>query len=148
MRRSSWSAICRSPSCVPLLEARFGNWRAPAGSPRGTKAFNVAIPAPRPRIVLIDRPQSPQSVILGAQILQVEGTQDLLILTAANEVLGGDFLSRINMELRERRGWSYGARGAPNLVEHQVPYIITAPVQADQTGPSIAAAIGRWCAAS
>ena len=43
------------------------------------------------------------------------------------------------MELRERRGWSYGARGAPNLVEHQVPYIIQAPVQQNQTGPSIAA---------
>ncbi len=77
---------------------------------------------------------------MAGQILSAEGTQDLLNLTAANEALGGSFLARINMELRERRGWSYGARGAPNLVEHQVPYIITAPVQANQTGPSIAAA--------
>ena len=45
------------------------------------------------------------------------------------------------MELRERRGWSYGARGSPNLLEHQVPYIIQAPVQADRTGDSIAATI-------
>jgi zinc protease len=125
---------------VPMLEARFGTWRAPA-VPRGTKAFNVAIPPSRARIVLIDRPQSPQSFILAGQILGVEGTQDLLELTAANQALGGDFLARINMELRERRGWSYGARGGPNLVEHQVPYIIQAPVQADQTGPSIAATI-------
>jgi predicted Zn-dependent peptidase len=124
----------------PLLQARFGNWRPPAGVARGVKAFNVAVPAPRPRILLINRPQSPQSVILGGQILPAEGTQDLLNLTAANEALGGNFLSRINMELRERRHWSYGARGSAQLVEHQVPYIITAPVQANQTGPSIAAA--------
>lgn len=123
---------------VAQLESRFGNWTPPA-TPRGAKNFDVPIPAPRPRIVLINRPQSPQSVILGAQVLSVEGTQDLLDLTAANQVLGGDFLSRINMELRERRGWSYGARGAPLLSEHRVPYIITAPVQTNQTGPSITA---------
>jgi predicted Zn-dependent peptidase len=125
---------------TPMLEARFGTWRAP-GIARGTKAFNAAIPAPRPRIVLIDRPQSPQSFILAGEIIPAEGTEDLLNLTAANEALGGSFLSRINMELRERRGWSYGARGSPNLLEHQVPYIVQAPVQADRTGESIAAAI-------
>ncbi len=125
---------------VPLLEARFGNWRPPA-VPRGTKAFNVPIPPARPRIVLIDRPQSPQSVIMAGQIIPAEGTEDLLNLTAANQALGGDFLARINMELRERRGWSYGARGNPNLFEHQVPYIIQAPVQADRTGESITATI-------
>ncbi len=124
----------------PLLQARFGTWRPTPGIARGVKAFNVAIPTPRPRIILINRPQSPQSVILGGQILPVDGTQDLLNLTAANEALGGNFLSRINMELRERRHWSYGASGRPNLIEHQVPYIISAPVQANQTGPSIAAA--------
>ena len=125
----------------PLLEARFGTWRAPS-VPRGTKAFDAATPAPRPRIVLIDRPQSPQSFILAGQIIPAEGTQDLLDLTAANQALGGDFLARINMELRENKGWSYGARGGVTLFEHQVPYIIQAPVQSDQTGPSIAATIG------
>ena len=125
---------------TPLLEQRFGNWRPPARA-RGVKRFTARIPAARPRIVLIDRPQSPQSFILAGQVLPAEGTQDLLQLAAANEALGGNFLSRINMELRERKGWSYGARGAANLLEHQVPYIIQAPVQSDQTGPSIAAAM-------
>jgi predicted Zn-dependent peptidase len=72
-------------------------------------------------------------------VLNAEGTDDLLNLTAANEVLGGSFLARINMELRERRGWSYGAFGGVNLFEHRSPYIIQAPVQADRTGDSIAA---------
>lgn len=118
------------------LEPRFGSW-APPPVARGGKDFDVPVPAPRSRIVLIDRPQSPQSFILAGKVLPVTGTQDLLPLTAANEVLGGNFLARLNMELRERRGWSYGTRGSPNLVEHHVPYLIQAPVQADRTGDSI-----------
>jgi predicted Zn-dependent peptidase len=129
---------------VPLLESRFGNWAAPAGVQRGVKVFDARpSEVTRSRIVLIDRPQSPQSIIMGAQLLPVRGTDDLLAFNAANEVLGANFLARINMELRERRGWSYGARGAPNLYEHQVPYIISAPVQADRTGESIEAAIAQ-----
>jgi zinc protease len=124
---------------VPLLEARFGNWAPPAAA-RGTKQFGNA-PAPQPRIVLIDRPQSPQSLIFAGQVLPVRGTDDLLTLNAANEVLGSNFLARINMELRERRGWSYGARGSVNQIEHHVPYIISAPVQADRTGDSIQAIV-------
>jgi zinc protease len=121
-----------------MLEKRFGDWAAPA-VPKGSKDFTAATPAPRPRIVLVDRPQSPQSIILAGTVLPVVGTQDLLTLTAANEVLGGGFLSRINMDLRETKGWSYGSRSNVNLYENQVPYIITAPVQADKTGPAIQA---------
>ncbi|MGQ0558975.1 MAG: insulinase family protein [Sphingosinicella sp.] len=121
---------------VPLLEARFGSW-APPAVPRGVKNFGALGRTDRSRIILIDRPQSPQSFIVAGQLLPVEGTQDLLVLNAANEVLGSNFLARINMELRERRGWSYGARGTVQLLEHQVPYFIQAPVQADRTGDSI-----------
>jgi zinc protease len=125
---------------VAQLESRFGNWQPPAAA-RGVKTFPAHANSGGPRIVLIDRPQSPQSFILAGQLLSVEGTEDLLNLTAANEVLGGNFLARINMDLRERRGWSYGAFGTVALREHQVPYMIQAPVQADRTGDSIAAAM-------
>jgi predicted Zn-dependent peptidase len=123
---------------LPLLEARFGTW-APPAAPRGVKTFGAEPPVVRPRIVLIDRPQSPQSLIIGGQILPVRGTEDLLAFNAANEALGGNFLARINMELRERRGWSYGAFGWLAMIEHQSPYIIQLPVQADRTGESIQA---------
>jgi zinc protease len=121
---------------VPMLEASFGNWAKPAAA-KGTKNFTAAPPAPTPRIVVIDRPQSPQSIILAGTVLPVRGTDDTLLLTAANEVLGGNFLSRINMDLRETKGWSYGSRSNVQLFENQVPYIITAPVQADKTGPAV-----------
>jgi predicted Zn-dependent peptidase len=103
------------------------------------KRFAGPVAAQQPRIILIDRPQSPQSFILGGQLLPVEGVQDLLVLRAANEVLGGNFLARINMDLRERRGWSYGSFSFLDLREHQVPLIVQAPVQADRTGESIQA---------
>ena len=128
---------------TPRLERAFGDWRAPA-APRGTKVFPTDIPATSARIVLIDRPQSPQSIIYGGAVLDVSGTDDLLTLQAANTVLGTDFLSRINADLRETKGWSYGVRGSINTLQHRVPYIVNAPVQANRTGESIAALIAQY----
>jgi zinc protease len=125
---------------VPMLEARFGNWTPPAAA-KGVKNFAATPPAPRSRIVIVDRPQSPQSIIVAGIVLPVRGTQDNLELTSANEILGGNFLSRINMDLRETKGWSYGSRSNIALREDLVPYVITAPVQADKTGPAIQALI-------
>ena len=125
------------------LERTFGDWRAPS-TPRGTKAFPAEIPATTARIVLIDRPQSPQSIIYGGAVLPVSGTDDLLTLTAANSILGTDFLSRINADLRETKGWSYGVRGTVNALQHRAPYIVNAPVQANRTGESIAALIAQY----
>jgi predicted Zn-dependent peptidase len=123
---------------VPLLEARFGDWRPPA-VPKGTKNFAATPPPSRPRILLVNRPQSPQSLIQAGFVLPARGTEDLLTLTAANEALGGNFLSRINMDLRETKGWSYGAFSGVSLREELVPFVISAPVQADKTGPAIRA---------
>ncbi|HET9337354.1 MAG TPA: pitrilysin family protein, partial [Sphingomicrobium sp.] len=121
------------------LDERFGRWEAPA-VPKGIKQF--AAPLARvtsPRIVLIDRPQSPQSVIRGGQLTPVDPKSDITALTSANDVIGGNFLARINMDLRETKGWSYGVRGTVQINENAVPYIISAPVQADRTADSIRA---------
>lgn len=128
---------------TPQLEAAFGDWRAPS-APKGTKEFAATVPATTSRVVLIDRPQSPQSLIYGGAVLPVSGTDDLLALNAANVTLGSDFLSRINSDLRETKGWSYGVRGGVTPLEHRVPYIVNAPVQANRTGESIAALIAQY----
>jgi zinc protease len=70
-------------------------------------------------------------------VIPVSGSDDTLALNAANEVLGNNFLSRINTEIRERRGWSYGLSGQVQLREHRVPYVVNAPVQTDRTGDAI-----------
>lgn len=123
---------------LPILNAQLGQWVPPA-SAKPVKDFSAPIPAATPKIVLIDRPQSPQSFIMGGEVLDASGTDDLLVLNAANNVLGNDFLSRINWDLRETKGWSYGVNASVSGFQHRVPYLVTAPVQADQTGPAIAA---------
>jgi zinc protease len=72
-------------------------------------------------------------------VLPVTGDQEVIALLAANDVLGGNFLSRLNLDLREKKGWSYGVSSSFNRVLGRVPYIVSAPVQADSTGPAIAA---------
>ncbi len=119
------------------LNRRFGSWQV--NGPAGSKTMAGAVPPAGGRIVLVDRPGSPQSVILAGQVLPKKGTDALETLVTANQALGGSFLSRINMDLRETKGWSYGVSGWINRVVGDVPYIILAPVQADRTGDSIAA---------
>jgi len=129
---------------MPLLEKSFGDWRS--AGPKPVKNFTAPIAPQQSRILLLDRPNTPQSLIFAGEIMPVTGTDDLVALTQANEVLGGAFLSRLNMDLRETKHWSYGVSGFISRVQHQVPYLIYAPVQTDQTGPSIAAMRGDMAA--
>lgn len=125
----------------PLLEARFGSWAKPATA-KGEKVFAMDRMARPARIVLIDRPQSPQSYIMAGQLLPTRGLDDPITLITANEVLGGSFLSRLNMDLRETKGWAYGAFTQVPMLRETMPLYLVAPVQTDKTGASIAAAIG------
>jgi len=121
----------------PQLEAAFAGWQAPGGA-KGVKAFSVAPPkAAGSRIVLIDRPDSPQSVILAGQVTPIDPTADITAFSAGSDVLGSATSSRINQDLREAKGWSYGSFSFPQLTQHAVPYLIIAPVQADRTGESV-----------
>ncbi len=122
---------------MPLLEKSFGSWQMSGTAP--TKNFMGALPPSKGRIVVIDRTNTPQSLIFAGVLTPSQGTDNLVPLDQANDVLGGSFLSRLNMDLRETKHWSYGVQGLLYIVEHTVPYMIYAPVQADQTGPSIAA---------
>jgi predicted Zn-dependent peptidase len=124
---------------LKLLEPRFGKaWSQPAAD-KGAKDFNQPIPDAKERIVLIDRPGSPQSMIIGGEVLDRRGTDDYVALLAGNEVLGGGFMSRMNMDLRETKGWSYGVSSAAQVFSERYPFIVYAPVQADRTGDSIRA---------
>lgn len=130
----------------PMLERAFGSWKAP-GLPPPTKPLDAAIPAPGARIVLVDRPNSPQSVIMAGRVLPVTGrTPDKEDLGLANDVLGGGFLSRLNEDLREEKGWSYGVYSNVSQPVGPRTLVVSAPVQADRTADAIAAIIAEMAA--
>ena len=124
---------------VAALNEVFGDWEAPAVA-KGTKSFGEMAAMPEEsRIVLVDRPNSPQSFILGGQRTPVDARNETYVdFLNANNALGGNFLARLNMNLRETKGWSYGVRGSPQTRENAVAYTIAAPVQADRTGDALA----------
>jgi zinc protease len=118
------------------LDATLGQWKAPATA-KPVKHFDIAIPAPKPRILLFDRPKSPQSVILAGKVLAAKGGDELEVLRSANDIFGGNFLSRFNTNLRETKGWSYGVRSRISGDQDRLTWVAAAPVQADRTGDSI-----------
>jgi predicted Zn-dependent peptidase len=121
----------------PMLEAAFGNWQAPA-TPPPAKTLTPVSPPATSRIVLVDRPNSPQSFIAAGRVLPLTGReQGNEALDLANEVLGNGFLSRLNMDLREDKGWSYGVRSQVPSPVGQRALSVYAPVQSDRTGDAI-----------
>jgi len=121
----------------PLLEQAFGGWAVPAvTAPK--KPLDAGIPAPAARIVVVDRPGAPQSAILAGRVLPLTGRdagQEPLDL--ANEVLGSGFLSRLNMDLREDKGWTYGVRSGIDRTVGARAFTVASPVQSDRTGDAI-----------
>jgi predicted Zn-dependent peptidase len=117
---------------VPLLEKHFADWRAPATA-RPAKPLAAAARSTAPRIFLVDKPDAIQSNILLGQTMAPSTAPNRLEIETMNNVLGGTFTSRINMNLREDKHWSYGARS--NLPEAlgERPWLLSAPVQTDRT---------------
>lgn len=117
-----------------LLEKKFGSWQ------KGDVPKKV-IPDTKPnntnKIVLIDRPESQQSVIIGGYLVNKYGMQNETAVELMNNVLGGDFTSRINMNIREDKHWSYGAGAFLQDTRSQRPYLFYAPVQTDKTKESL-----------
>jgi predicted Zn-dependent peptidase len=125
-----------------LLTQAFGDWRA-APVAAGQKAFGAVAPrASAPRIVLINRPNSPQSVIYGGEVTPLDPRSDVTASLAGSDVLGSGTFSRIWNDLRETKGWAYSPFSQVVLREKSAPYLIAASVQADRTGDSIAALTG------
>jgi zinc protease len=116
------------------LEKAFRSWKK--GEVPTKDVATVALPS-EPSFYLIDRPGSQQSIILAGHVaLPMNNPQELAIETA-NQILGGSFTSRVNMNLREDKHWSYGARTILVDAKGQRPFFAYAPVQTDKTAESM-----------
>ncbi len=89
------------------------------------------------KIYLIDRPESSQSIVLAGYLIGPYGQVFQPALTALNNVIGGDFISRLNMNLREDKHWSYGAGSFVMDARGQRPLLAYVSVQMDKTKESI-----------
>jgi zinc protease len=123
------------------LDAAFGGWQADAATAPGEVTMAAPPAAKGARIILVDRPASPQSLILAGSLLPITGGQELYAERAAADILGGLSTSRINTDIRETKNWAYGAYAGLSDGKGQLYSLVYAPVQTDRTGDSIKAMI-------
>lgn len=122
---------------VPLLERQFGDWKSTGPAPQVKATVDVARPA-KGRVYLIDQPGAVQANLFAGQVVPSTLDAGATRFDIANGVLGGDFTSRLNMNLREEKHWSYGARSSASSTLGQRPWLAMAPVQIDKTGEAMA----------
>ncbi|MBK6925895.1 MAG: insulinase family protein [Thermomonas sp.] len=121
---------------VPLLEKHLGSWKV--GSAGGAPAIPAVANARQSRVFLIDQPGAVQANIFAAQLVPSSKDPGAIAFDMANQVFGGDFTARLNMNLREDKHWSYGARSGAASAVGQRMWRATAPVQIDKAGESVA----------
>ena len=121
---------------VPLLEKRFGDWKTPADAPSLPAVTAAALPTAN-RVYLIDQPGASQSNVYVAQLVPPSSDAGSIDFDFANGVLGGEFSSRLNMNLREDKHWAYGSYSSAGNALGQRPWFASAAVQTDKTAESI-----------
>ncbi len=115
---------------LPQLARRFGKWRDGAVPVRRIAAVE---PHAKPALYLIDRPDAPQSVLFAGVAASPKTSPDEYAVDVMNTILGGSFTSRVNLNLREAKHWSYGARTSLTDSPGVRAFLCVAPVQADKT---------------
>jgi len=131
---------------IAALEASFGDWTPPAASLQG-KNIDKATPAPATRLVVVNRPNSPSSFLTLGRLTPIEGNQEgIEAIELANEVMGNGFLSRLNNDLRETRGWTYGIRSSLPVARGPRRLQVSTQVQADRTADSIRVILNQMVA--
>ena len=128
-----------------LVAAAFGSWSSVSGD--GRPAVDPsAVPIPplsSERIALVHRPDAAQSELRIGHVAVARSTPDYHALLVLNMILGGQFVSRINMNLREDKGYTYGARTSFDFRRGPGPFTLHASVQSDATADSVLEALAE-----
>jgi len=121
---------------APLLETHFGKWQAAGSGPARSPLPTPAQPAAR-QIFLVDKPGAPQSQIRIGWIGVPRSTSDYFPIQVMNTILGASYTSRLNMNLREKHGYTYGAGSGFDMRLSAGPFSASAGVQTDKTVESL-----------
>ena len=124
---------CRHDEIVRLAAESLGAW---SGAGDGDVAPTQALPH-SPKLSIVPRPKAPQSELRIGQVSVGRDTPDYHALVVANTILGGQFVSRINLNLREDKGLTYGARTAFEFRRLPGPFVLQASVQTSGTARAI-----------
>ncbi len=118
----------------PKIEALFKGWKQ-GDVPK--KDVRPVAHKDKPAIWVVDRPGSIQSIIMAGHVAPPKANPNEIAIETLNTILGGTFTSRLNMNLREDKHWSYGAGSFMVDARGQRPFIAYAPVQTDKTKESM-----------
>lgn len=116
------------------LEAKLAGWK-PKDVPQ--KNITTAAASAKSKVFILDKPGAIQSIIFAAELAPTGGSPDWVNMDMMNRILGGEFTSRINMNLREDKHWSYGSRSILIGTKGQSMFVGYAPVQTDKTKESV-----------
>lgn len=117
-----------------LAERCFAGWH---GSPASVADFDVTPDSTERRVLIVHRPGSVQSEIRVGHVGAERLTPDYFPLSVANMALGGTFTSRLNLNLRERNGFTYGVRSRFSFRSHPGPFQISTAVGNEVTAPAV-----------
>lgn len=123
-----------SSDALERIERVLGAWEPGPEVPRPSIDHR---PIDASRIYVIDRPQAVQSEIRVGHIGVARSSEDYFALSVMNAIFGGVFNSRINLNLRERHGYTYGARSQFAFRRQPGPFVIAAPVRNEVTRESV-----------
>jgi zinc protease len=120
---------------MPKLEAAFANWQ-PSKMAKPSLDIPTVATQTKSRVFLINQPGAIQANIRVGQLVPSSKDANATEFEMANAVLGGEFSSRLNMNLRENKHWSYGSYSGVGSAIAQRPWFASAPVQIDKTTES------------
>jgi zinc protease len=122
------------PELTAKLEKAFSSWK-PGETP--VKKMSDVAARPRKTVYILDRPGADQSYVLAGELIAPKANADEIPFEVFNDAFGGAFVSRINMNLREDKHWSYGSFSFPVDARGQRMWMVMAPVQTDKTKESL-----------
>jgi predicted Zn-dependent peptidase len=121
---------------MPLLETNFGKWQGSA-TPAQHETYSAPPPPAARQIVIVDKPGAPQSQVRIGWVGVPRSTPDYFPITVMNTVLGGAFSSRLNLNLREKHGYTYGAQSQFDMRLSAGPFVAAAGIQTDKTADAL-----------